>query len=232
MGAEVRPRWAPGTPAPEAPSPVRILTLGSPLELGWSSGLLLPTYGSGGQLCRGPPGVGKGVREREQGPAFLGPPLTLFLLHSVCCWEDTGPASLVQMLVHLPAEDPGWGRFTQGRGSAAEPERSHPKHPRNLSSQRTASLSTPHLPLPSGFFGLGWAGTCPHTACLLSTDPRLQHWGGGHSPLILPLPSGAQVHPMIKDPGGHYTLQDVEEVGWGALALGRRGGRPAKGAQG
>uniref|UniRef100_A0A452U1Q7 Alanine--glyoxylate aminotransferase n=1 Tax=Ursus maritimus TaxID=29073 RepID=A0A452U1Q7_URSMA len=40
---------------------------------------------------------------------------------------------------------------------------------------------------------------------------RLRHWGGGRSPLTLPLPPGAQVHPMIKDPGGHYTLQDVEE---------------------
>lgn len=28
------------------------------------------------------------------------------------------------------------------------------------------------------------------------------------------------MHPMIKDPGGHYTLQDVEEVGRGSSALG------------
>lgn len=39
------------------------------------------------------------------------------------------------------------------------------------------------------------------------------------------------MHPMIKDPGNHYTLQELEEVGWGTLALGRGGGRLAEGAR-
>nr|XP_031530537.1 LOW QUALITY PROTEIN: serine--pyruvate aminotransferase [Vicugna pacos] len=38
---------------------------------------------------------------------------------------------------------------------------------------------------------------------------------------------GARVHPMIKDPGGHYTLQEVEEVqvdsGWGRGQVAGRG---------
>lgn len=33
-----------------------------------------------------------------------------------------------------------------------------------------------------------------------------------YSQPILPLSSGAHVHQMIKEPGEHYTLQEVEEV--------------------
>lgn len=33
-----------------------------------------------------------------------------------------------------------------------------------------------------------------------------------YSQPILPLFSGARVHQMIKEPGEHYTLQEVEEV--------------------
>lgn len=40
------------------------------------------------------------------------------------------------------------------------------------------------------------------------------------------------MHPMTKDPGGHYTLQEVEEVRWGLLAPGKGGGLPAVCARG
>lgn len=35
------------------------------------------------------------------------------------------------------------------------------------------------------------------------------------------------MHPMTKDPGGHYTLQEVEEVRWARWPQGREGGWPA-----
>ncbi|KAK2505066.1 hypothetical protein MC885_004743 [Smutsia gigantea] len=42
----------------------------------------------------------------------------------------------------------------------------------------------------------------------IAPDPMVP---GGHTPLSLPLPPGARVHPMVKEPGGYYTLQEVEE---------------------
>lgn len=76
------------------------------------------------------------------------------------------------------------------------------------------SLDSPSTPQPP-LLGSGWAGVDgPHRPHLLSmtTVPSV----GPHlcvrglSPLTLP--PGARVYPMIKAPGGHFTLQEVEEV--------------------
>lgn len=87
------------------------------------------------------------------------------------------------------------------------------------------------------WLGLGWqvpALILPaqHGFLSLTLASALCARSGGGSLLTLPLPPGARVHPMTKDPGGHYTLQEVEEVRWGTLAPGKGGGLPAMCARG
>lgn len=102
---------------------------------------------------------------------------------------------------------PGWaqGRWA-GEGTVELRDPLSSTAPRNLDSP-----STLHLPPPAAAGGRhgrpsqdppAQPGLCP------------QHWlppaCRDCSPLTLP--PGARVHPMIKDPGGHFTLREVEEV--------------------
>lgn len=106
-----------------------------------------------------------------------------------------------------------------------------------LPSRVPGSLTLPStllLPLLGSGWGLVWAALTGHLLCTATIPNRGSHgaccgllWArppsptrvpmasaGGTSPLTLPLTAGAHVHPMIKDPGSHFTLQEVEEVWW------------------
>lgn len=94
--------------------------------------------------------------------------------------------------------------------------------------ERASSGQAPPLGGPAT--GAGWTGSCPPGPPLgMAMAP--QCCGAAHCPLC-PWP-GARVHPMVKEPGGHYTLQEVEEVqvpGPGAGGGGRSRAGPALGS--
>lgn len=169
---------------------------------GWGSwDLLLPTYGSlgvgyvGGALwgLRGSKRGSRGLPSQSPHSPIPPPfgPQILLGRHGV-----PGP---VQMPACFLGEEPGWSRGGSPQEEAVQ----------------LAPHAHTHLPLPSGFFfGPGWVGSCTHRACCLSTDPVSNTGGLGTRHSLCPCPPpGARVHPMIKDPGGHYTLQELEEVG-------------------
>lgn len=71
--------------------------------------------------------------------------------------------------------------------------------------------------------GWGWGGRSLPLGGLCCTVPGTQ--GRAASGLTVSPSPGARMHPMVKEPGGHYTLQEVEEVGGRhLLVLGSSGG--------
>lgn len=146
---------------------------------------------SGGWLCGGALWGLQGSERGSRGLPFQSPhsPIPPPFGSQMLLGRHGVPGP-VQMPACFLGEKPGWARGGSPQEEAVQ----------------LAPYTHTHLLLLSGFFfGLGWVGSCTHRACWLSTDPV-------SNTLQCP-PPGARVHPMIKDPGGHYTLQELEEVG-------------------